>query len=116
MGRSTRRSSLSGCRRVSVEDPGLRDHPRMFALEILDDSMAGRHILAGDVLVFEHGLEPKSGDVVAAFVDGESVVRSYVVERGRPFLKAARADQPDLLPARELVIQGTLVRLTRDCS
>ena len=53
----------------------------MFALQVLDDSMGGRQIVAGDVLIFEHGLEPRSGDVVAAFVDGESVVRSYVVRR-----------------------------------
>lgn len=113
--RSSSKSSLAGCRRVPVEDPALRDRPRMFALQIQDDSMSGRHIVAGDVLIFEHGLEPKAGDVVAAFVDGESVVRSYVVQGGRSFLKAAHADQADLVPAQELVIQGTLVRLTRDC-
>ena len=79
-----------------------------------DDAMAGRHILAGDVLIFEHGREPRPGEIVAAFVDGESVVRSYVLQDGRPFLKAAHPDQPDLIPAQELVIQGTLVRLTRD--
>lgn len=87
----------------------------MFALQIQDDSMSGRHIVAGDVLIFEHGLEPRAGEVVAAFVDGENVVRSYVIQGGRPFLKASHPEQPDLVPAQELVIQGTLVRLTRDC-
>ena len=78
----------------------------MFALQVQDDAMTGKYILSGDVLIFEHGLEPRSGDVVAAFVDSESVVRSYLVQHGQPFLKAAHIDLPDLLPAQELVIQG----------
>jgi SOS-response transcriptional repressor LexA len=52
---------------------------------------------------------------VAAFVDGESVVRSYVLQGGQPFLKAAHPEKSDLVAAQELVIQGTLVRLTRNC-
>jgi repressor LexA len=114
MSRSSFDSSAAGCRRVAVEDPALKDDPRMFALQVQDDAMIGRHIVAGDVLIFEHGLEPRSGDVVAAFVDGDSVVRSYMVQGGQPFLKAAHPEKSDLVPAQELVIQGTLVRLTRD--
>jgi len=76
--------------------------------------MRDRHIVTGDVLIFQHGLGSRSGDVVAAFVDGESVVRSYVIQDGQPFLKAAHPEKSDLVPAQELVIQGTLVRLTRD--
>jgi repressor LexA len=111
----TPQTSAIGCRRVPVDDPVLKEHARMFALQVLDDSMGGRQIVAGDVLIFEHGLEPRSGDVVAAFVDGESVVRSYVLQGGQPFLKAAHPEKSDLVAAQELVIQGTLVRLTRNC-
>lgn len=67
------------------------------------------------MLIFEHGLEPRSGDIVAAFVDGESVVRSYVLHGGQPFLKTAHPEKCDLVAAQDLVIQGTLVRLTRNC-
>jgi SOS-response transcriptional repressor LexA len=52
---------------------------------------------------------------VAAFVDGESVVRSYVLHGGQPFLKTAHPEKCDLVAAQDLVIQGTLVRLTRNC-
>lgn len=110
----SQKSSASGCHRVPVEDPVWKDRPRIFALQVDDDSMAGRHILAGDVLIFEHGKEPRSGEIVAAFVDGESVVRSYILQNGTPYLKAADPGQPHLIPAHELVIQGTLIRLTRD--
>ena len=87
----------------------------MFALQVQDEVMAGRHIIAGDVLIFEHGIEPRSGDVVAAFADNESVVRSFVIRQGRPFLTAGDADHARLISAQELVIQGVLVKLIREC-
>ncbi len=114
MSRSSFDISTSGCRRVAIGDETLKDDPHMFALQLQDDAMRDRHIVTGDVLIFDHGLEPRSGDVVAAFRDGESVVRSYVIQGGQPFLKAAHPEKSDLVPAQELVIQGTLVRLTRD--
>lgn len=72
----------TGCRRVPVDDPEFKADPRILGLQINDDAMVGRHIVAEDVLIFEHGREPRSGEIVAAFVDGESVARSYVLQDG----------------------------------
>jgi repressor LexA len=36
-----------------------------------------------------------------------------VLENGRPFLRAENKNFPDLMPARELVVQGVLVGLLR---
>jgi repressor LexA len=38
------------------------------------------------------------------------------MERGKPFLRAENADYPDLIPARELVIQGVLIALLRNAA
>jgi repressor LexA len=38
------------------------------------------------------------------------------VEKGKPFLRAENEDYPDLIPARELVIQGVLVALLRNAA
>jgi repressor LexA len=40
-------------------------------------------------------------------------LKRYVVERGRPYLKAENPHYPDLVPARELKIQGVMVSLIR---
>jgi repressor LexA len=40
-------------------------------------------------------------------------LKRYVVERGRPYLKAENSRYPDLVPARELKIQGVMVSLIR---
>jgi repressor LexA len=53
------------------------------------------------------------GDIVAALIDGETTLKRYVVERGRPYLKAENPRYPDLVPARELKIQGVMVSLIR---
>jgi repressor LexA len=40
-------------------------------------------------------------------------LKRYLVEKGQPFLRAENPDFPDLIPARELVIQGVLIALLR---
>lgn len=74
--------------------------------------MIDAHICHGDTVILEVR-EPRKGDIVAALIDGETTLKRYVVEHGKPFLRAENADFPDLIPARELVIQGVLVGLLR---
>jgi repressor LexA len=84
-----------------------------FALRVRGDSMIGAHILDGDVVILEQSKEVHHGDIVAALIDGETTLKRYVVEHGRPYLKAENAQYPDLIPARELKIQGVMVSLVR---
>jgi repressor LexA len=84
-----------------------------FALRVRGDSMIGAHILDGDIVILEHIKEVHHGDIVAALIDGETSLKRYVVERGRPYLKAENPRYPDLVPARELRIQGVMVSLIR---
>ena len=86
---------------------------RTFALRVRGDSMIDAHILDGDIVILEDRKDAQSGDIVAALIDGETTLKRYVVERGRPYLKAENPLFPDLLPARELVIQGVMVSLVR---
>jgi repressor LexA len=53
---------------------------------------------------------------VAALIDGETTLKRYLIEKGRPFLRAENADFPDLIPARELIIQGVLIALLRQAA
>lgn len=91
---------------------GLRANSRPFALRVRGDSMTGAGILDGDT-VFLVQREPRPRDIVAALIDGESTLKRYLVQRGRPFLRAENEKYPDLIPATELVIQGVMVALLR---
>ena len=84
-----------------------------FALRVRGDSMIGAHILDGDLVILEPSKEVHNGDIVAALIDGETTLKRYVVDRGRPYLKAENPRYPDLIPARELKIQGVVVSLVR---
>jgi repressor LexA len=86
---------------------------RTFALRVRGDSMIDAHILDGDIVILEDRKDVRSGDIVAALIDGETTLKRYVLEHGRPYLKAENPLYPDLTPARELRIQGVLISLLR---
>ncbi|MCU0796372.1 MAG: transcriptional repressor LexA [Akkermansiaceae bacterium] len=101
-----------GCVSIDIATLGLRPTARTFALKVTGESMINAHICHGDTVILEFR-EPRPGDIVAALIDGETTLKRYVVENRRPFLRAENPDYPDLIPARELVIQGVLVGLLR---
>jgi len=86
---------------------------RTFALRVRGDSMIGAHILDGDIVILEDRKDVQNGDVVAALIDGETTLKRYLVDHGRPYLKAENPAYPDLIPARELRIQGVMISLVR---
>lgn len=108
-----RSQEAEGCVSVDVTSLGIRPTPRTFALRVQGDSMIGRHIVSGDIVVLEHGMSPRPGDVVAALIDNESTLKTYLVQRNKPFLRAENPKYPDLIPAQELVIQGVMKALIR---
>jgi repressor LexA len=82
-------------------------------LRVTGDSMIGRHILDGDFVVLEHGPEPRTGQIVAALIDGASTLKTFVLKGGKPYLRAENPKYPDLIPAQELMIQGVVKALIR---
>jgi repressor LexA len=86
---------------------------RTFAVRVRGDSMIDAHILDGDIVILEDRKDVQNGDIVAALIDGETTLKRYVMEHGRPYLKAENPQFPDLVPARELRIQGVMISLIR---
>lgn len=106
------RQQSDGCISVDVETLRLPKGARVFALKVRGDSMINAGILPGDIVVMEFK-EAKSGDIVAALIDGETTLKRYVMQRGKPFLKAENPRFTNLVPAQELVIQGVQIALLR---
>jgi len=107
------RQETEGCITVDVASLGIRPTARTFALQVRGDSMIGRHIVEGDHVIFEHGQTPRPGDVVAALIDNESTLKTFLLDKGKPCLRAENPRYPRLIPAQELVIQGVMVGLVR---
>ncbi len=108
-----RTQEAKGCVSIDIGTLNFKPTPRTFALEVRGDSMVGKHIIEGDLVVLEHGATPKPGDVVAALIDGESTLKTFLLRGNKPYLKAENPNYPDLLPAHELVIQGVLKLVVR---
>jgi repressor LexA len=101
-----------GCVRVDLDTLGIPKNARTFALKVRGDSMTGAHILDGDIVILELK-SPSHGRVVAALIDGESTLKTFLVRAGKSYLRAENPNYPDLIPAHELVIQGVMVALLR---
>jgi repressor LexA len=101
-----------GCIALDITAMGIPRNSRTFALKVRGDSMIDAHICHGDTVILEFR-QPRKGDIVAALIDGETTLKRYVMEKGSPFLRAENSDYPDLIPARELIIQGVLIALLR---
>jgi repressor LexA len=101
---------------IPVDLEALRIEPgaRTFALRVRGDSMTGAQIAHDDLVIVE-GRSPRSGDIVAALIDGETTLKRLVSENGCYFLKAENPKYPDLLPASELLIQGVVRAVVRVC-
>jgi len=104
-----------GCISIDVSSLGLPRNARTFALKVRGESMIDAHICSGDTVILEFR-EPRKGDIVAALIDGETTLKRYLVEKGQPFLRAENPDFPDLIPARELIIQGVMIALLRQAA
>jgi len=101
-----------GCLSIDVATLGVPRLAKTFALKVRGDSMIDAHIMSGDCVILELK-EPRRGDIVAALIDGETTLKRYVIKDGMPYLQAENELYPDLVPVRELVIQGVMVALLR---
>jgi len=102
-----------GCVLIDAETLGIKPTARTFGLKVRGDSMVGRHIVDGDIAIIEHGVQPRTGDVVAALIDGQVTLKTFLMQRGKPFLRAENPRYPNLMPQEELQIQGVMVALVR---
>ncbi len=104
-----------GCISIDVRSLGIKHNARTFALKVRGESMIDAHICDGDTVILEFKT-PRNGDIVAALIDDETTLKRYIVENGKHYLKAENELYPDLIPARELIIQGVLVGLLRNAA
>ena len=92
---------------------GIRDRSKAFALRVRGDSMTGRQILDGDIVLVEQEKSPRNGEIVAAIIDNESTLKTLVRRNGETWLRSENPLYPDLIPAIGLSIQGVVRAVIR---
>jgi repressor LexA len=108
-----REQQADGCVSVDVKSVGFTPGKNTFALRVTGESMIGKHICDGDIVILEREVEPRNDQVVAALIDGASTLKTFIIKNAKPFLRAENPKFPNLLPLEELTIQGVLKALIR---
>lgn len=94
----------------------LIQHPAAtFFVKVRGDSMTGAGIHDGDLLVIDRALEPKSGSIVVAVIDGELTVKRLKIGDGRVWLMPENPAYPplEILEGMELNIWGVVAHSVR---
>lgn len=79
-----------------------------FYVRVSGDSMTGVGIHSGDLLVVDRSLDPVSGRIVIAVLNGELTVKRLTFEGDRPILNAENVNYPPIkvTEPQELCIWG----------
>jgi len=89
-----------------------------FFVRVAGDSMTGVGIHDEDILVVDRSVEPESGSIVVAALDGELTVKRYEVQSGYPYLMP-EAEEYDPIPiqdGQELVVWGVVQHVIHEVS
>ena len=103
----------NGCLPVNLVNLDIKTTQRTFALQVQSDSMNGRHILEGDLVLLEHGIPARHGDVVAVFRNNQQILRTAIIDKGKLWLRAENPNYPRFTQADGLVVLGVMTMLIR---
>jgi repressor LexA len=88
------------------------DH-RFFALQVHGESMNGRGIYDSDWVIADADASPLEGDIVVAMIDGQNTLKTLARGNDCFYLKAENPAYKDLVPVKNMVVQGVVKALLR---
>ncbi len=79
-----------------------------FFLRVSGNSMNNTGIYNNDLLIVDRSINPKSGDVVVAILDGDFTLKRFIKDNKKYYLKADKEDYPviDLNEYTDVIIWG----------
>lgn len=96
--------------RISLDEHLVEHRESTFFMRVAGDSMKGKGIFDGDLLVVDRALPAVHGCVVIAVVDGEFTVKQLLHTPKGPVLRAAHPDYADIRikPEQDFAIWGVV--------
>lgn len=98
---------------VDSRSLGFKPSSHCYAVRVTGDSMTGKGIYEGDIVIVDGSKQPREGDIVAALIDNETTLKTLVKRNGQNYLKPENNKYPDMTPINELVIQGVVRTVIR---
>jgi len=96
--------------RLSLDEHLIQHKDATFFVRAKGNSMVGAGIFDGDLLVVDKSLNPSSGDIVIAIVDGDLTVKRLIKRGGKVILKPEnpRFKEIELQDGQELQVWGVV--------
>ena len=96
--------------RLSLDEHLIQHKDATFFVRAKGNSMVGAGIFDGDLLVVDKSLEPSSGDIVIAIVDGDLTVKRLIKRGDKVILKPEnhRFMEIELQDGQELQVWGVV--------
>lgn len=100
-------------RALDLNEFCVRNRPATFFVRAQGDSMTGAGIASGDLLVVDRSVEPRTGHVVVAVLDGELTVKRLRLRGRRVILEPANDAYRSIEaePACDLVVWGVVTHV-----
>ena len=98
---------------MSLDEYLIRKPENTFMLTVSGDSMIDAGIQPGDLVLVEKGVNPRSGQIVVAQVDGEWTLKYYVKDQAGVRLDPANRNYRFIRPRQSLVIGGVVRGVVR---
>ena len=74
------------------------EHPEAtYFVRVAGDSMINARIYDGDLVMIDCAIEHRNGSIVLAAIDGEVVLKRYVIEKGKHILRSENPDYGDII-------------------
>jgi len=94
---------------MSLDEYLISNPQATYLLKVDGDSMIDAGIHAGDLILVQKNIAPKTGDIVVAQVDGEWTLKYFEKRGKRTALKSANQKYPTIIPRQELVVAGVVI-------
>ena len=98
---------------LSLSDLMIRNPSATFFCEAMGDSMIDAGIFEGDILIIDRSVEPRRGDIVLAYLQGDFTLKKLEFVDGKPELhpQNSSSNYPVIHPGEydDFSIEGVLV-------
>jgi len=96
--------------RLSLDEHLISNKDATFFVRAKGNSMTGAGIFDGDLLVVDKSLDPSSGDIIIAIIDGDLTVKRFIKRGEKVILKPEnlRFKEIELQDGQELQVWGVV--------
>lgn len=92
-------------RQLDLNEHLITNPSATFFVRVAGDSMTGAGINNDDILIVDRSLEPVSGKIVIAILDGELTVKRLIRAENSCRLVAENPDYPDIVIEKEMELE-----------